>query len=124
MSEKWQLNALGLRSSDELRTEFERVRGRLSQRLEISRPVFSAAADNRSSKEIRGRKDKYKWVDAINTVWGQIYQGELTPKKQADVEAALTEALPLGDSEPSTGSVRPYASKIWKEMQRPRKDEK
>lgn len=69
-----------------------------------------------SADSARGRKPVYDWVKATNAVWGRIYRGDLNPKAQSQIESQLQAFLSKGDSEPSPSTVRPYAKKIWNEI--------
>lgn len=112
--EKWQLNAMGLASSDELRTEFERVRARLNTRLQLSRPELTAGTNPSPAKETRGRKPKHDWVSAAIDVWDEIAQGQFKPELQSDVEKALVEALSVNGAVLDESNVRDAARKIWR----------
>jgi hypothetical protein len=65
----------------------------------------------------RGRKATYDWEAAVTKIWGAIYRGELIPDNQADIEKAFQRLLSRGDKEPSESTVRPFASRIWNELQ-------
>lgn len=65
-----------------------------------------------------GRKPEYDWPAATNRIWGEIYRGDLVPKNQAQLESAFVRVLRKGEKEPSESTVRPYAKRIWDEMQR------
>lgn len=65
-----------------------------------------------------GRKRKYDWDGALDTVWGQILHGELIPDNQAKIEQAIQACLRRGDEEPSESSVRPYANRVWRQFSR------
>ncbi|MBV1917474.1 MAG: hypothetical protein KUG65_05360 [Sphingomonadaceae bacterium] len=62
---------------------------------------------------LRGRKPKYDWAGATNAIWGQLYNNDLKPQAQADIERALIAFLRKGDAEPGESTVRPYAAAIW-----------
>lgn len=66
----------------------------------------------------RGRKPVYDWDGAVATIWGQIYRGDLQPENQAQIERAFQAHLADGDKEPLESTVRPYASRIWQELQK------
>jgi hypothetical protein len=66
-----------------------------------------------------GRKPKYDWTAATLAVFGQIHRGDFKPETQAEIERALQTRLARGDREPSESTVRPYAKRIWEEIQQP-----
>lgn len=66
-----------------------------------------------------GRKPKHDWPTAINSCWGRIIRGEPPVTSQADVEKLLIQILTVGDREPGESTVRPYASAIWAEYEKP-----
>jgi hypothetical protein len=78
----------------------------------------SAAFDAPASTEPRGagRPARFDWPDAVLSIFGLIYRGELKPANQAEVERALLSHLSDGQSSPSESTVRPYAKKIWDEF--------
>jgi hypothetical protein len=67
----------------------------------------------------RGRRPEYNWSEAISAIWGQLHRGDLQPNVQADIERALIAHLTVGDKEPSESTVRPFASNIWQEFNKP-----
>jgi hypothetical protein len=77
--------------------------------------VFGQPDGQEVSTSPRGRTKEYDWAAATISVSGLILRSELIPKKQADIEKAFIVALTKGDKEPSESSVRPYASRLWKE---------
>jgi hypothetical protein len=66
----------------------------------------------------RGRQRAYDWEAAVAAVWGAIYRGEFIPDNQAAIERELQRRLANGDREPSESAVRPFASRIWSEIQK------
>ncbi|WP_157083111.1 hypothetical protein [Novosphingobium lentum] len=66
----------------------------------------------------RGRKQEYDWDAATTAIWGQIFRAELIPDNQAQVEKAFQRHLEKADKEPSESTVRPYASRLWKEFKK------
>lgn len=118
VTEKWQLTAWGHGFSDELQTEFERVRVRLTSRLQHIRPEFNAGMNQTPPRETRGRKPTHDWAAATSQVWGLLYRGDLKPKMQSEVELALADALSKDGAGPEVSNVRPVARLIWKEYQR------
>jgi hypothetical protein len=87
----------------------------------VGDPVGSSASARIDPAKLNprgGRKPTYDWLAATNAVWGAIYRGDLQPSLQADVERAMIGFLTKGDDEPSESTVRPYASRIWYEVDR------
>lgn len=78
-----------------------------------------AASSTEAPEANRGRKPKYDWPAAISTCWGRIYRGEPPVASQADIEKLLIAILRVGDDEPGESTVRPYASQIWAEYNKP-----
>lgn len=66
-----------------------------------------------------GRPPKYDWPTAINACWGRIIRGEPPVTSQADVEKLLIQILTVGEREPGESTVRPFASAIWAEYEKP-----
>jgi len=66
----------------------------------------------------RGRKPEYDWDGTVTAIWGLVYRGDFKPDNQAQIEKAMQRLLTKGDKEPSESTVRPYASRIWNEMQK------
>lgn len=87
----------------------------LRSSLDCLRP---AELNSVSTEPVRGRKRVYDWEAATNKVWGEIFRGNLIPNKQADIETALQNTLAKGDSQPGEATVRPYAQKIWQEIEK------
>lgn len=81
-------------------------------------PGDGATGPSQQTDSTIGRPREYDWLAASNSVWGTIYRGQFIPTKQREIEAALRDYLKVGDKEPSPGTVRPFASKIWKEMKK------
>ena len=71
------------------------------------------------SESQRGRRPTYKWAEAVSAIWGKLHRGELLPKTQADIEAALIVCLTKGEKGPSESTVRPFAKPIWDEFLKP-----
>jgi hypothetical protein len=65
-----------------------------------------------------GSQPKAYWEDAIGHVWSMIYNNELKPSRQADIEAALSDRINNqshpDDKPPSTAATRQRAKAIWK----------
>lgn len=87
-------------------------------RASLSDPAPAAEAYDAAPPN-RGRKPKYDWTAAINECWGEVYRDGLTFTCQADVEKRLIAILAVGDDEPGESTVRPYASQIWAEYEKP-----
>ena len=65
-----------------------------------------------------GRPPAAYWDDLWCAIWGQIYRGELIPKRQADVERAMLQWANLNDHEMSETSAKPRAKKLFAEFER------
>ena len=63
-----------------------------------------------------GRPRKEFWDDLWNAVWGQVYHGDLQPKRQADLERAMLEWATANSHELSESSVKPLARKMFATM--------
>ncbi len=114
----------GVRSDFEL-GNFEAAIGKFSQVEHISlksvhyhieglRAAIGPAEAIDQQTETRGPKPKYEWLKATNLVWARIFEGDLIPTKQADIELALIHALSTGDAAPEPSTTRPFARDIWK----------
>lgn len=69
-----------------------------------------------------GRPRKEYWDDLWCAVWGQVYHGELTPQRQADIERAMMEWIASRDEEVAESTIKPLARKMFIEMQREAKN--
>ncbi len=65
-----------------------------------------------------GRPPKEWWADLFCAVWGQIVQGELTPKNQADIERAMLDWVADRGEIVAESTVKPMARKVWLEWNR------
>lgn len=94
------------------------VRRRLERQLDGYRDAFPGNTETvlDADGKKRGPKRKYDWDAATHAVWGQIYRGDLKPKKQKDIELAFVAVLTKGDEGPEPSTARPYARPIWVEM--------
>ena len=64
-----------------------------------------------------GRPRKDFWDDLWNAVWGQVYHGDLLPKRQADLERAMLNWATANSHELSESTVKPLARKMFATMQ-------
>lgn len=95
------------------------IEAMLLSHQKTSQPMVSDESDTDASPQTkRGRKPSYDWDAAVTAIWGKIYRGDLVPDSQAAIELAFIALLKVGDKEPSESTVRPYASRIWNEMQK------
>jgi hypothetical protein len=81
--------------------------------------VESQPDDDAKAPANSGRKPKYDWPAATLAIFGEIHRGDFKPENQAEIEKALQVRLAKGDKEPSESTVRPFAKRIWDEMQQP-----
>jgi hypothetical protein len=82
-----------------------------------------AIAKTPSSVAKPGRPPAEWWDDLWIDICRRLYEGELQPKKQADIEGAMSEWITLKTGKPpSTSNVRSRASKLWRAIKR--EDEK
>ena len=82
-------------------------------------PSLSESQSTNTTSEIRrGRKPVYDWDAATAAIWGELYRGDLKPTTQAELETLLQQRLSVGDNGPSESTVLPYASRIWKEIEK------
>jgi hypothetical protein len=71
----------------------------------VPTPTASAAPGGRPAAEW--------WDDLWIEICRQLYGGELNPKKQADIEKAMTDWLAKRDEHPSGSTIRSRARKLW-----------
>lgn len=65
-----------------------------------------------------GRRPYDYWEDAVVAVSGQLFSGDLQPKKQADIEAALADWLTSHGHSASESSIRKRGRKLWQAIQK------
>ena len=53
-----------------------------------------------------------------NAIWGEIYHGRLTPKRQADVEKAMLHWIAANGHDASPSAVKPRARKMFETLTR------
>lgn len=108
----------GLSNGQTMRSEINMIRSRLGELVRYRQMQTGPSLKLEEQLERRGRRPKHDWAGATNQVWGLIHRGDLTPKKQADIESALVDALSVDGAGPETSNVRKYARIIWTEYQR------
>jgi len=64
----------------------------------------------------RGRRPAQYWEACMAAIGGQLYNGDLQPNAQADVEKAMSDWLALRGHYPGTRAVREHARPLWKEV--------
>ena len=64
-----------------------------------------------------GRPPAEWWDDLWVEICRQLYEGDLQPKKQADIERAMMDWASKRGHQPSEGSIRPRARKLWTALQ-------
>jgi hypothetical protein len=67
-----------------------------------------------------GRPRADWWDDLWIEICRQLYEGDLQPKKQADIEDAMLSWLGKRNEHPAVSTIRPRARKLWQAI---RKDE-
>jgi hypothetical protein len=73
----------------------------------------SSAPMPRAAAAPGGRPAAEWWDDLWIEICRQLYGGELIPKKQADIEKAMTDWLANRDEHPSGSTIRRRARKLW-----------
>ena len=76
-------------------------------------PTDIAARDATDPVSGAGRPTKAFWEDAIIAVFKRVYDGDLHPKRLADVERALSDWLILNNHDAGETAVRERARRIW-----------
>lgn len=86
----------------------------LSETLNVLLPRSVAAAPLATAPTTKpgGRPRKEWWDDLWCAVWGQVYRGDLTPKRQADIEKAMLDWATANGHEISESVIRPAARKM------------
>jgi len=64
-----------------------------------------------------GRPPAAFWDDLWCAVWGDIYRGDFTPKRQADVERAMLDWASANGHELSESAVKARARRLFAELQ-------
>jgi hypothetical protein len=65
-----------------------------------------------------GRPRAEWWDDLWIEICRQLYDGELIPKKQADIETAMKDWLAKRGEHPSDSTIRSRARKLWQAISR------
>jgi hypothetical protein len=89
-----------------------------SQIVAMAPPKAAATA----SQQTAIAKDRSKGGRPVGTDWEavmielarQLYEGELKPKVQADIERAIADYLLAGDLTMSESTIREHARPLWK----------
>lgn len=61
-----------------------------------------------------GRPRKDFWEPLLTAIAADLYNGDLTPRLQADIERAMNEWIDANGHEASVGAVRERARALWK----------
>ena len=102
--------------------EFASLQATLTRRLEIHRFTFtqpSRAAislpDTSATSKPRkgGRPPSEFWDDMWAAIAASLYNGELQPKSQADVERAMTDWIEGGGFSAAVSTIRARARRLW-----------
>ena len=65
-----------------------------------------------------GRPRKEFWDDLWCAVWGQVYRGELVPKRQSEIERAMLDWVNTNGHEVAESTIKPLARKMLAELKR------
>ncbi|MEO6152986.1 MAG: hypothetical protein ABIT09_06945 [Croceibacterium sp.] len=91
----------------------------LADSLNVMLPLsVSGDAADKPAPNPGGRPRKEFWDDLWCSVWGQIYHGELAPKRQADIERAMLTWVEAKGHNISESTIKPLARKMFAEMAR------
>lgn len=93
--------------------------------VSFSRPAIEAliapAIANRQparAAQVNGRPPAAFWDDLWIEICRQLYVGELVPRKQSDLEAAMMDWAIKHGHDPSESTIRPRARKLWTALQK------
>lgn len=90
----------------------------LAESLSVLLPhAAQKASASPTVSNLGGRPRKEYWDDLWNAVWGQVYRGELQPKRQADLERAMLDWAVANSHELSESTVKPLARKMFATME-------
>jgi hypothetical protein len=99
------------------------LRADIEKMIPASRPQPPAEPDGTPaapSPAAGGRPRADWWDDLWIEICRQLYEGDLQPKKQADIEDTMLSWLSKRNEHPSVSTIRPRARKLWQAI---RKDE-
>lgn len=78
--------------------------------------ALAASAPTAAAAKAGGRPSADWWDDLWVEICRQVWEGELQPKKQADIENAMLVWLTAQNLSASNSTVRPRARKLWAVM--------
>ncbi len=79
----------------------------------LSKQETASAPSNATGGALGGRP-KADWSEDLwIEICRQLYVGDLQPKKQADIESAMSQWLSARDEHPSVSTIRSRARKLW-----------
>jgi hypothetical protein len=117
--------ASGIRLQDKSSTAFglgkerlQKVKDTVEQRLEVERYDFEQAGqplsfERESPKRLGGRPPAEFWDDLWAYIGASLYNGDLSPKNQADIEKAMAEWIDAQGHSAATSTVRSRARRLW-----------
>jgi hypothetical protein len=76
-------------------------------------PAPASAADAQSTPAKGGRYPADFWDELWVEIARQLYEGDLKPKKQADIEKAMMDWLAARGEAPGVTTIRERARKLW-----------
>jgi hypothetical protein len=84
--------------------------------LRGEQPKAPSAVKSKAAPSVpKGGRPKADWWDDLWVeICRQIYEGELIPKRQADIERAMLEWVTNRGEDVGATTIRPRASKLWK----------
>lgn len=89
------------------------------ERLVRSLPVEVAAPVNSSGPSVPagGRPPKSWWDDLWIDIARQLYNGDLKPVRQADIERAMSDWVTANGHDASPSTLKPRAAKLWRALE-------
>lgn len=105
------------------RRELAKIAEAVERRLEIERYDFAPQLSEALNPQVRpargGRPRAEFWDNLWAEIAARLYEGDLKPKSQADVERAMTEWIEGHGRTAAVSTVRSRARKLWQRLAEP-----